>query len=44
MIGVGPSYTAFLTEMQRRLEVLDFAGIEALALAPHGTNPVSRPH
>ena len=43
MIRIHPSCAAFLTEMRRCLEALDFAGIEALALAPHETNDVSRP-
>ena len=43
MIRIHPSSAAFLTEMRHCLETLDFAGIEALALAPHETNDVSRP-
>lgn len=43
MINAHPACTAFLTEMRHCLEALDFAGIEALALAPHETYDVSRP-
>jgi len=43
MIRIHPSCAAFLTEMRHCLEALDFAGIEALALAPREANPVPRP-
>ncbi|RKE26155.1 signal transduction histidine kinase [Paraburkholderia sp. BL23I1N1] len=42
MITAHPTCTAFLTDMRHCLEALDFAGIEALALAPHETYDVSR--
>jgi two-component system, sensor histidine kinase LadS len=38
LLEVHPSSVAFLTEVRRCLEALDFAGIEALALAPYETN------
>lgn len=41
MIGRHPTCAAFLTDMRYRLEALDFAGIEALALAPHETSTLA---
>lgn len=43
MIDAHPTCAAFLTELRHCLEALDFAGLEALALAPHETYDVSRP-
>jgi hypothetical protein len=37
MITAHPACMAFLTDMRHCIEALDFAGIEALALAPHET-------
>jgi signal transduction histidine kinase len=41
MIRRHPTCAAFLTDMRYRLEALDFAGIEALALAPHETSTLA---
>lgn len=41
MIRIHPSGAAFLAEIRFCVEALDFAGIEALALAPHETDDVS---
>lgn len=38
MLRIHPSCAAFLTEMRHCLETLDFAGAEALALAPYETD------
>jgi two-component system, sensor histidine kinase LadS len=43
MMRIHPSCAAFLTEMRHCLEALDFAGLEALALAPREAIPVPRP-
>ncbi|SDH87148.1 sensor histidine kinase [Paraburkholderia phenazinium] len=43
MLSIHPSCAAFLTEARHCLEALDFAGIEALALAPYETSRVARP-
>ena len=42
MINAHPTCVAFLTDTRHCLEALDFAGIEALALAPHETYDISR--
>lgn len=42
MIRIHPSCATFLTEMRHCLEALDFASIEALALASHETDHDSR--
>ena len=41
MLAIHPSCTAFLTEVRRCVEALDFPGAEALALAPHETENIS---
>jgi hypothetical protein len=41
MLAIHPSCTAFLTEVRRCVEALDFPGAEALALAPHEPENIS---